>query len=208
MRWPCPGNWCTDGDEVCPELMRKVNGMLALQDNPPILGPESQPLRQRIGRWWVAHTKARCEKALAWNLLNQNITYFLPMVERVTFSGGRKRRGMTPLFPSYVFFCGSLDDRLAALTTDRLCQVIEVGDQELLLNELCDIERVLKSPGNLAPFSFAAVGQLCRVKCGPLQGLQGIVMQSGQRTQLVLQVTMLGQSVALEIEAGLLEPAV
>ena len=83
--------------------------MLAFADNPPVLSPGVRGVAERRGRWWVAHTKARCEKAFAGDLLPGRVAYFLPMTERASVSGGRKRRGMMPLFPSYVFFCGEAD---------------------------------------------------------------------------------------------------
>ncbi|HEY1628291.1 MAG TPA: transcription termination/antitermination NusG family protein, partial [Tepidisphaeraceae bacterium] len=93
------------------------------------------------GTWFVAHTKARNEKAFAWDLLHQQIQYFLPMSQRITFSGGRKRRVLSPIFSSYVFFCGDVHSRQAALATDRLCQVIAVNDQTKLRDDLSAIER-------------------------------------------------------------------
>ena len=74
--------------------------MLRLSDSPPVLTPGVQSLKDLCGRWWVGHTKSRFEKAFAWDLLRRGIGYFLPMVERVRISGGRKRRLMAPLFPS------------------------------------------------------------------------------------------------------------
>src|SRR5207248_10893507 len=106
--------------------------MLKLSDNPAMLYPPAASPGELRGPWWVAHTKARCEKVFAEDLAARKIAYFLPMIERVTFSGGRKRRGMAPLFASYVFFCGNEQDRQAALLTDRLCRVIEVTAQQQL----------------------------------------------------------------------------
>src|SRR5688500_468301 len=105
--------------------------MLAFSDNPPVLSPGLRSVAEGRGRWWVAHTKARCEKAFAADLLGRDVAYFLPMTERVSVSGGRKRRGMTPLFPSYVFVCGAENDdtRYRAMLTGRLCQVLPVADQ-------------------------------------------------------------------------------
>ena len=114
--------------------------MLKKSENPPLLSPSVQSLEELAGPWWVAHTRARFEKAFAWGLLKRGIGYFLPMVERVTMSGGRKRRGLMPLFSSYVFFCGAEQDRHAALATNRLCQVILVADQARLVSELAMIE--------------------------------------------------------------------
>ena len=165
-----------------------------------------ESLRQLCGRWWVAHTKSRFEKAFAWDLLRHGIGYFLPMVERVRISGGRKRRVMAPLFPSYVFFCGNEADRYAALATDRLCQVLRVADQEVLIGELGDIERAMAGKAVMDPYPFAATGRRCRVKAGPFRGLEGVVVNRNKVARLVLQVGILGQGAAIEIDADLLEP--
>ena len=51
--------------------------------------PGIESLRDLSGTWWVAHTKARFEKVFAWDMLSHGIGYFLPMREKVIFSGGR-----------------------------------------------------------------------------------------------------------------------
>ena len=88
--------------------------MLKLADNPPTLHPATIASLRALPRTWaVAHTKARNEKAFAWDLVNRDIPYFLPMMQRVRFSGGRRRRVLLPLFPSYVFICGDPSTRIA-----------------------------------------------------------------------------------------------
>lgn len=181
--------------------------MLKLDENPPIVLPGIETLADLTGRWWVGHTKSRFEKAFAWDLLHRGIGYFLPMIERVYVSGGRKRRVMAPLFPSYVFFCGSDEDRHEAMTTNRLCQALEVRDQGELVRELVAIEKALAGKAELDPYPFAAVGERCRVAAGPFQGLEGVVVQRSEMARLVLEVSMLGQGAALEIDAALLESA-
>ncbi len=94
--------------------------MLKLSQNPPVLPPEVESVTQLSGRWWLAHTKSRCEKAFAWDLIDHSIGYFLPLIERVRISDGKKRRVLMPLFSSYVFFCGDEEDRYTAMTTSRL----------------------------------------------------------------------------------------
>jgi hypothetical protein len=186
--------------------------MLKLADNPPMRHPATaSSLRELRGGWCVAHTKARNEKALAWDLLSRGIPYFLPMIPRLRFSGGRRRRMLLPLFPSYVFVCGDQRARIAAMSTDRLCQMIPVHDQQTLIDELASLELALAGSADFDPYPFAAVGKRCRVKAGPFQGVEGIVVMrtaagvSGAAS-LVLQVSMLGCGAAMEIDPDLLEP--
>lgn len=180
--------------------------MLKFSDNPPLLAPGADAVAQVAGTWWIAHTKARCEKALAWDLLKQRVAYFLPMVERVKFSGGRKRRMLMPLFPSYLFFAGSPQVRADAFRTDRVANVIPVTDQARLVTELSGVELALAANAELDLYPFAAVGRRCRVIAGPFMGIEGIVVERKERARLVLQVSMLGQGAALEIDLDLLEP--
>ena len=181
--------------------------MLKVSDNPPILFPEGCLGEESNGLWWVGHAKSRFEKAFAWDLHNKGVPYFLPMVERLTISGGRKRRGMVPLFSGYVFFRGSREDRYTALLTDRLCQVIEVPEQGQLLNELRNIHRLLEQKVTLDLYPFAAVGRRCRVRTGPFEGVEGIVVsREDRKARFVLQISILGQGASLEVDGDLLEP--
>lgn len=207
--------------------------MLKLEENPPILSPSAadaadypdcfgiprleglqgsprspQPtsaIRVMRGAWWVGHTKARFEKAFAWDLLHRGIGYFLPLIERVRISGGRKRRVLAPLFASYVFFCGSDEDRYTAMTTNRLCNALAVPDQVKFVAEISAIEQALAGQAVLDPYPFAAVGRRCRVTAGPFQGMEGTVIQRSKPARLVLEVSLLGQGAAMEIDADLLE---
>ncbi len=180
--------------------------MLKYSDNPPMLPEGVKSLRELQGKWWVAHTRSRFEKAFAWDLRQRGIGYFLPMIDRVKVSGGRKRRVVLPLFPSYVFFCGNEEDRYNAIKTDRLCQAIEIVDEERFLAELTSIERALNCDAELAPYPEVPVGQRCRIIGGVFKGLEGVVVEHTRRARLVLSVSMLGQGAVMEIEADLLEP--
>jgi transcription antitermination factor NusG len=181
--------------------------MLTFSDNPPALSPGLGLISQAPGPWWVAHTKARFEKAFAADLLVRNIAYFVPMLERVRVSGGRRRRAMMPLFPSYVFFSGDAETRYRALSTGRLCQVLRVADQTQLIGELTELQQALDSRAALDPYPQAAIGRRCRIKAGPFRGLEGTVVRWNGRTRIVLEVGMLGRGAAMEIDADLLEPA-
>jgi len=179
--------------------------MFKLSDNPPILSPQIESLGEVTGRWWVAHTKARFEKAFAWQLYRLDIGYFLPMAERVRIYGGKKQRVMMPLFSSYVFFCGDDEDRYTAMTTNRLCQTIDVVDQARLVSELSAIEKAINGGTTVDLYPSIAVGRQCRIIAGALMGVEGIVIERNKRARVVLQVSILGQGALVEIDADLLE---
>jgi len=170
-----------------------------------MLAPDADSISALRGQWWVAHTKARAEKALAWNLIGAGIAYFLPMVERVSVSGGRKRHVVQPLFTSYLFLCGTEEDRYTTVATDRVCQVIKVADQPKLICELTAIESALRSNARLELYPCPAIGRRCRIVSEPFRGLEGVVIRHCGKTRLVLQVSLLAQGAAMEIDADRLE---
>jgi transcription antitermination factor NusG len=180
--------------------------MLKISANPPMLSPGFGSLSDMPGTWWVAHTKARCEKAFALDLLDREIGFFIPMLERVRLISGKKRRVLLPLFPSYVFFCGDREQRQRALLTDRLCATIEVRDQGQLVKELSSIERLLSAKAAVEPYPQLATGRRCRITDGPFAGMEGTVIQYTRPARFVLEVGLLGQGASIEIDADLLEP--
>ena len=181
--------------------------MLKFTDNPPIMNPGIESIADLDGTWWVAHTKSHFEKSFVGDLNSRGIGYFLPMSEYVIFSSGRNRRGMKLLFPSYVFFCGSDEDRYTALRTNRLAQVIDVADQLGLVLQLITIEKGLLCKAGLDPYPYRPVGTRTRIISGPMMGTEGVVIERKDgKARIVLEVTILSQGAALEIDSDLLEP--
>ncbi len=179
--------------------------MLKLSENPPIIWPEEMSIADFEGNWWVAHTKSRNEKALAWQLVNSHVPYFLPMHWKVSKSRGRTIRSLLPLFPGYLFFCGGEDQRLDVLKTNRAAGLIPVEDQKQLVRELLPIETMLKLGKAVLPHDYIQVGERCRVTAGPLAGTTGMVVKTPKETRLVLQVDMLGQAASVEIASDMVE---
>jgi len=180
--------------------------MLADTDNPEALFPPDADLATLAGQWWVAHVRARQEKALARDLARSSIAYFLPMYELRRTSRGRSWRATLPLFPGYVFFCGDEDDRLGAVKTSRIAKIIDVPDQQRLIGELTAIHRLTESGMSVDPYPSLTTGRRCRVRSGPLRGVEGAVTRRKGKSRFVVEVSILGQGAAVEIDGDLLEP--
>ena len=179
--------------------------MLKVSENPPIIWPEVDSIRDFTGQWWVAHTKSRNEKALAHDLIHKNISYFLPMSWKVRRRSRRTIRSLLPLFSGYLFFCGHEHQRIELLRTNRVANLIEVKDQQKLIDELVQFEQALRTGTPLKPYKYIKAGQRCRVIAGPLTDLQGIVVRTKKATRLVLQIDILGQAASVEIDIDMIE---
>jgi transcription antitermination factor NusG len=179
--------------------------MLKVSENPPIIWPEVESIRDFEGQWWVVHTRSRNEKALAHDLISKDISYFLPMSWKISRKSRRKIRSLLPLFNGYLFFCGKENERVELLKTNRVAHLIEVDNQQKLLDELVQVNQALQSGAPLTPHNYIKEGQRCRVIAGPLMGLEGIVVRSNNAARLVLQIDMLGQAASVEIDVDMIE---
>lgn len=180
--------------------------MIRSKDNPPPQWPADVSLETFDGTWWVAHTKPRQEKSLAWDVLGSDGRYFLPMYEITRRSRGRRWPSVLPLFPGYVFLCGDGAGRLQAQKTNRIANLLEAPDQLRLVAELVAIQRLATSGLAMDPCRALRRGDVCRICSGPLAGLEGYVERRRGRTRFIVAVSILGQGAVVEIDAELLEP--
>lgn len=159
------------------------------------------------GDWWVAHTRARNEKALAVELARMGIAYYLPLHRRMTRSqrSGRASWSSVPVFAGYLFFNGTEHQRWRVLRTNRVAQTLQVYEQDELVSQLRHIHQVLLTDTAFEHLFGVQVGQWVQVTGGPLAGVEGCVVSKLGRTRLALNVLTLGQSVLVEVDGNLLE---
>ncbi|NLX99491.1 MAG: antitermination protein NusG [Rhodopirellula sp.] len=160
----------------------------------------------RPRQWWVIYTKARQEKALARCLFDSGIPFYLPLVPRNAIYHRHRVTSTSPLFTGYLFLCGTEEQRLVALATKRISQILSVDDPERLRRDLRQIQRLIAANAPLTIESRLASGARVRVKHGPLVGLEGTVLVRRGQTRLLVSVDFLQQGASVEIDDFLLEP--
>jgi transcriptional antiterminator RfaH len=157
-------------------------------------------------RWWVAYTKVHQEKALAEQLCGYGIPYYLPLVAKIAICHGRRFIRRVPVFSSYLFLFGTEQERVTALTTNRICQTLHVHDAERLSSDLRQLRCLIEQGVALTVESRLVSGARVRVRRGPLAGLEGTVLKRRGMTRLLVAVNFLQQGASAEIEDFLLEP--
>jgi transcriptional antiterminator RfaH len=155
-------------------------------------------------RWHVLHTRSRQEKALAQDMDARGIRHYLPLVPQVHYYGRRKIATRLPLFSGYVFLLGTPEQAYLADRTGRVARIMPVSDQNQLSRELRNIDLALRTRQTIELYPNLYAGQRVEVRAGPLKGVQGLIERVGGQSRLLLQVTMLGKSVSLEIDGSLL----
>jgi len=152
-------------------------------------------------RWWCLHAKPRQEKATARHLRNKHITHYLPQVMHESRTpGGRRIRSILPLFTGYLFLFGDHQERVEAMKTNNLANVLEVVDQTGLSRDLSQIHQMLTSGLPVIPEPTYPVGARIRILSGPLTGLEGTVVRRGKRDQFVAVVRFLGRGATVDLQ--------
>ena len=93
-------------------------------------------------------------------------------------------------------------NRLPVLMTPGVIQIVGVGKTPIPVEEqeIAAIQRVGKSGFPTMPWPYLEVGHVVRIEEGPLQGLSGMVLKIKSGLKLVLSVSLLQRSVAVEID--------
>jgi transcription antitermination factor NusG len=137
-------------------------------------------------------------------LLLENAGYecYLPTSKNTRQWSDRTKDVEVPLFPGYLFCRMNPHNRLPVLMTPGVLQIVGVGKTPIPVEEeeIAAIQRVGKSGLPTMPWPYLEVGHVVRIEEGPLRGLTGIVQKIKSGLKLVLSVSLLQRSVAVEID--------
>ena len=115
----------------------------------------------------------------------------------------RVKKVELPLFPGYLFCRFDPSDRLVPiLTTPGVIGIVSAGRTPLSVaeTEIEDVRTVLRSGLAAQPWPFLGVGSRVYMEAGPLAGLEGMVTNADKIYRLVVSVSLLQRSVAVEID--------
>jgi len=130
---------------------------------------------------------------------------FLPVCRTRNRWADRYKMVEIPLFTGYVF--ARLDRSLphALLSTPGVLQIVGSGrtPEPVLESEIAAIRRAVDANCQLRECDFFVKGHRATVMSGALAGLEGTIVNLKQESRLVLSISLLQRSVALEIDGSM-----
>jgi transcription antitermination factor NusG len=158
--------------------------------------------------WFALTVAPRKEKITAHTLRKEGFEEFLPLYSSTRRWSDRIKRLENPLFPGYVFCRFDLRDRQTVLKTPGVVSIVSFGKlpEPIDESEMSALETVCRSGLTAAPYPTPPVGSKVRLQDGPLRGLEGIMVED-KKTRLILSLTLLQRSVAVEIDRAWITPA-
>jgi transcription antitermination factor NusG len=158
--------------------------------------------------WFALQVRSRRENLVANHLEGQGFECFLPLYKSTRRWSDRLKEVEQPLFPGYLFCRLNLSNRGPVLMTPGVQQIVGFGRTPVPVEEreVESIRQVLSSGLPSLPWPYLHVGERVRVNYGSLVNLEGILVNFKGSNRVVLSVTLLQRSVALEIDLAWLSP--
>lgn len=160
-------------------------------------------------RWYALHVQTRLGATASATLRGKGYEEFLPVYRERRRWSDRVIEGLQPLFPGYMFCRFDPQQRLLPiLTTPGIIGIVSAGRTPIPIpdEEIAGIRHVLRSGLLTQPWPFLEAGCRVRIDHGSLAGLEGIITGTEKIHRLIVSITLLQRSVAVEIDRAWAQP--
>jgi transcription antitermination factor NusG len=163
---------------------------------------------RNVNRWFALRVKPRFEKTVSTIARNKGYEEFLPLYRTRQRWSDRMKTVDLPLFPGYVFCQLNPEYRLPLLTIPGALHFVGIGKVPVSIEdrEIVALQAAIRSGLLAEPWPFLDVGQRVRLEEGPLAGLEGLLIEIRNKHRLVVSVTLLKRSMAVEIDRNWVRP--
>jgi transcription antitermination factor NusG len=154
--------------------------------------------------WYPLQTRYQCEKRVDAALRDQGFESFAPMQLETRRWSDRTKLVESPLFPGYTFVRMEAEPKLLikVLSLPGLVRFVTSG-RELVAVPNAEIEAVralVRSNTSCEPGPFPAVGERIRIHGGCLEGVEGVLTQTG-RGEIVIAVGAIQRSLKVPLSS-------
>jgi len=152
--------------------------------------------------WYAVKVRSKFERTASALLRSKGYEEFLPLVRARRRWSDRTTELDVPLFPGYVFCRFDPRHRVPVLETAGVCGIVGFGNQlsPVPEQEIRNIETLVNSGNPVELYPYLAAGKQIRIADGPFTDVEGIVVEWKNRFRLIVSVTLLQRSVAVEID--------
>lgn len=159
--------------------------------------------------WFALVVKPRHEKAVSAALRSKTYEEFLPLCKVRRQWSDRNKVIETPLLPGYAFCRFDPKERVAILRTPGVRKIVSRGAAPVPVEEaeIQSLQAIVQAGLDAAPCPYLRAGESVSLERGPLHGLSGILQKSKGRSRLIISITLLQRSVAVEVEQAWISAA-
>lgn len=158
-------------------------------------------------QWYAIFTMPRHEKSVGSYFEFQRIVHLLPSYERVnTWRNRQTVRVKMPLFPRYLFVRCDRRTSGLVLRTPGVLQIVGTGAGPTPVPDAqIELLRSSAAQNKAEPYPHLAIGRKVRIKEGSMAGVEGVLVRKENRHRFVLTLSLIQQSVSIDVSAANLE---
>ena len=152
--------------------------------------------------WFALQVRSRKESWVSAQLEGHGLECFLPSYKSIRKWSDRAKEVQQPLFPGYLFCRFDFQERRPLLMTPGVLQIVGIGRTPTAIpdSEIAAIQMAVASGLPSQPWPYLEVGEKVRVNYGSFSGIEGILINFKGNHRVVLSVTLLQRSVAMEVD--------
>ena len=156
-----------------------------------------------LSRWYAVQTRSNCEQRVSVEITRKPaLGVFLPCIQIMR----RELLVDVPLFRGYLFcqFADTADQRVSVLSISGVSRILGHG-MEIEAIPDCEIEALrllMSSPRPVHADAGLTAGTRVRVKRGPLEGLEGVLIRVKKQHRLVIAIDLLRSGASTEVDVS------
>ena len=170
---------------------------------------ELKKLEDPVSRWFAVYTTPRHEKRLAEHFEVRQIEHFLPLYRTLRrWKDGSRVTLELPLFPNYIFVRICRSQRVRVLEVPGVVCIAGCGREPRALPD-GEIEALRwgTAYSRIEPHAYLVLGERVRINAGPLAGMEGVLVRKKNSFRVVITISLIMQSIAVELDVDDVEPA-
>jgi len=154
--------------------------------------------------WYAIQTRSNFERQVSAGLLAKGIETFLPCWTEIHRWQDRRKRVEMPLFPGYLF-ARFVDSNANKVDVDKTVGVSRILGCNMMIEPVPDpeleaVRAVVSSSARYTVHPLLREGSQVRVIRGPLRDLEGRLIRFKAGPRLVISVSLLAKSMAVEVD--------
>jgi len=157
-------------------------------------------------QWFALWVRSHFEQLVQDQLSAGGFRTFLPTMKTWSRRGGKRHLLPVPMFPGYLFVHHAMDKHgyvqilqargVVRILGERWDRLVPVDDAEIVA-----LQRLVTTDVHVLPHPYLRKGHRVRIVDGPLNGVEGVLLQvKPGKGLLVVSVDLLQRSVAVEVD--------
>lgn len=158
-------------------------------------------------RWFAVQTRFKSEKMAQRQLARKGVQAYLPLMRYTRRYTRKIRHTEIPLISCYVFVKINADDYIRVLETEHVLDFVRFAGQLAPIPEQ-EIDLMRRIMGEnwevTAERTTFQVGDQVEIAAGNLTGLRGLLVETTDKQQVLIELERLGYTLRISIDPALL----